>query len=78
MVTLTDVLSPVPIRPDAIYHDGQARLLLGLPDATLTRARREGRLRYARQGGKVIYRGAWLLAWLEVEADRQEATRADA
>jgi hypothetical protein len=76
-VTFIDSLTLPQIYPDAIYHDGQARLLLGLPGVTLDRARREGRLRYARQGGKVIYRGAWLLAWLEAEADSQEARRAD-
>jgi hypothetical protein len=76
-LVITDSLTLPQIYPDAIYGDGQARLLLGLPGATLDRARREGRLRHARQGGKVIYRGAWLLAWLEAEADRREVRHAD-
>jgi hypothetical protein len=69
-MTTSEMLTPVLLHPDGIYHDGQARLLLGLPGATLARARREGRLRYARQGGRVLYRGSWLLAWLEGDADR--------
>jgi hypothetical protein len=69
----TDPLTPANIHPDGIYHDGQARLLLGLTGAAMTRARREGRLRFTRQGNRVLYRGAWLLAWLEADADRLAA-----
>jgi hypothetical protein len=65
-----DALTPALIHPDAVYHDGQARLLLGLTGATLARARREGRLRHTRQGHRVLYRGSWLLDWLEADADR--------
>jgi hypothetical protein len=73
---MNDLLTPAHIHPDAIYHDGQVRLLLGLPGATLDRARREGRLRYTRQGGRVLYRGTWLLAWLEADAERTLSQRA--
>lgn len=66
-----DVLTPARIDPDGIYHDGQARLLLGLSGATLSRARRQGRLRFTRQGKRILYRGAWLLAWRESAADRE-------
>jgi hypothetical protein len=67
---MTQILTPAHIHPDAVYHDGQARLLLGLAGATLARARREGRLRFTRQGKRILYRGAWLLAWLEADAER--------
>jgi len=67
---MADTLTPK-IHPDAIYQDGQARLLLGLTGAALARARRERRLRFTRQGKRVIYRGAWLLAWLEADADKE-------
>jgi hypothetical protein len=78
MTMLTDVLTPAHIHTDGIYHDGQARLLLGLTGATLARARREGRLRFTRQGNCVLYRGAWLLAWLEADAERQRQPTLDA
>lgn len=60
---------PVRIDPDGIYDDGQTRLLLGLTDATMRRARREGQLRFTRQGRVLLYRGSWLLDWLEREAE---------
>lgn len=69
----SDALIPAHIHPDAFYQDGQARLLLGLTGTTLARARRDGRLRFTRQGNRVLYRGAWLLAWLESDADRSAA-----
>lgn len=65
----TNALKPVWIEPDAFYHDGQVRLLLGITSATLARARKQGRLRFARQGKRTLYRGSWLLEWLELEAD---------
>lgn len=69
-----ELLMPARIDPDGIYHDSQARLVLGLASATLARARREGRLRYSRQGKRILYRGQWLLDWLEADAaNRQEA-----
>lgn len=60
-----DTTRPTRIDPAGIYHDGEARLLLGLTDATMARARREGRLRYTRQGHRIIYRGQWIIDWLE-------------
>jgi hypothetical protein len=68
-----DSLLPARIYPEAVYHDGQARLLLGVTGATMARARREGRLRYTRQGNRVLYLGSWLLDWLESDADREAA-----
>jgi hypothetical protein len=40
-----DTLSPLRIDPEAIYADGELRLLLDLPSATRARGRRSGRLR---------------------------------
>lgn len=71
-----DLLEPARIDPDGIYHDGQARLLLDLPGSTLARARREGTLKYSRRGGRILYQGAWLLAWLDMSsADDAEPER---
>jgi len=68
---MTDTVPHAHIHPDAVYNDGQARLLLGLTGTTLARTRREHRLRFTRQGKTVLYRGSWLLAWLEADADRE-------
>jgi hypothetical protein len=62
------MLSPVPIDPGAVYDDGAVVLALDIPSATLARARREGRLRYTRQGRRVLYLGQWLLDWLTADA----------
>ena len=61
------MLSPVPIDPGAVYDDGAVVLALDIPSATLVRARREGRLRYTRQGRRVLYLGQWLLDWLSAD-----------
>ena len=62
------MLSPVPIDPGAVYDDGAVVLALDIPSATLARARREGRLRYTRQGRRVLYLGQWLLDWLSADS----------
>jgi hypothetical protein len=61
--------TPVPVRidPDAIYSDGELRLLLDMPGATLARERQSGRLRCRRVGRRAYYMGRWVLAWLTGE-----------
>jgi hypothetical protein len=58
--------------PDAFYHDGQLRLLLGITTATLIAARREGRLLFTRKGKRLLYRGQWVIDWLNQAQRRQE------
>lgn len=62
--------NPFVIQPDAVYSDGEVRLALGVTSSALVRARREGRLRFTRQGNSILYRGQWLLEWLEHDARR--------
>ena len=61
-------LHPITFDQNGWYTDGQARLLLDVPGATLARARRAGELRYSRAGKRIMYRGQWLTAWLESSA----------
>jgi hypothetical protein len=70
------MVQPVLIEPEAVYDDGVVLMVLGLPTATLSRARREGRLRYTRQGNRILYLGQWLLDWLQGDA-RSGPTRAE-
>jgi hypothetical protein len=72
---MSDAWLPTRIVADGVYSDGDVRLLLGLTSATLARARRDGTLRFSRQGNALLYRGAWLLDWLECDADRREDRR---
>ncbi len=62
------ISAPPRIDPEAIYHNGDVGLLLGLTSATLARARRTKLLRYSRQGHAILYRGQWLVDWLELTA----------
>lgn len=68
-------LSPITIDPHGWYSDGQARLLLDLPSATLCRARQLGKLRSARAGRRVMYLGQWLIDWLSAAGAGCEGVR---
>jgi hypothetical protein len=59
---------PVLIEPEALYDDRALRHALGLTAAVLAAARRSGALRSTRQGKRTLYRGAWVLDWLESSA----------
>lgn len=68
-----------PIVPDAVYDEPSAATLTRLPTSTIASARRKGALRYSRQGNRILIRGAWLLAWLEQDANsRMEVAAAHA
>ena len=66
---MSDTIPPARIDADGIYHDGEARLLLGVTDSAMRRARQSGDLRYSRQGTRIIYRGLWLTDWLDRTAE---------
>jgi hypothetical protein len=69
------MIEPVLIEPEALYDDGALRQALGLTAATLAAARRVGTLRYTRTGRRTLYKGEWILAWLESVATRTEDGR---
>lgn len=51
--------------PAGVYDDGSLVIGLRLTYATLAKARRTGELRFTRKGKRVLYRGEWLIEWLE-------------
>jgi hypothetical protein len=63
--------STLPIDPDTVYTEGAISLALDLPTATLRRARREGRLRFSRQGPRILILGRWVLDWLTADAQQR-------
>ena len=65
----TSAADPIRLDPEAFYDDPALRVLLGLPSATLARARRGSELRYVRRGRRTYYRGDWVLEWLATPAD---------
>jgi hypothetical protein len=58
----------VHIDPTGIYDDALLYAALEVSAATLVRARRAGRLRFTRQGRRVLYLGQWVLDWLKADA----------
>jgi hypothetical protein len=64
------------IEPDGIYDDASLYGALEVSAATLARARRDGRLRYSRQGRRVLYLGQWVLEWLKADGERREVQHA--
>lgn len=58
---------------DTIYDDGALVLALGITHATLTRARRSGTLRFTRKGKQVLYRGQWIINWIEKDEPQEGA-----
>jgi hypothetical protein len=63
--------TPIQIDPVSIYDDTLLSTLLGVSAQTLARARRGGDLRYTRKGQRILYLGAWVLAWLGNEGAGQ-------
>jgi hypothetical protein len=62
------MIDPVKIDPDHLFDDSALRMKFGLSPTALAAARRAGTLRYVKVGTRMLYRGSWLLAWLEREA----------
>ena len=53
------------IDPNGVYEEGAVSLALDIPLASLSKARREGELRFVRRGRRVFITGRNLLAWLD-------------
>jgi hypothetical protein len=58
----------ISIDPAALYDDLVLYDLLDVSPAVLAAARRDGRLRYSRQGRRVLYLGQWVLDWLTADS----------
>jgi len=59
------------IDPQAYYEDHVVRMM-GLDGDALERARGRGELRFKDVGGTPVYKGAWLIEWLD-RAEREPA-----
>jgi hypothetical protein len=70
------MIEPVQIDPDAVYDNHSLYWQLGLSPTSLSKARRERRLRHTRQGARILYLGEWVLDWLRREGEQQEVINA--
>jgi hypothetical protein len=59
---------PITIQADAFYDDWTLSDALGVPLGTLGGARRSGSLRFTRKGKRILYKGSWVLDWLDSSA----------
>lgn len=55
---------PYTIAADALYDDDALCKSLGLRRGSLDKARKSGDLKHTRRGGRVLYLGRWVQAWL--------------
>jgi hypothetical protein len=62
------------IEPTDVFDNERLLELLGVSEAALIRARRDGRLKHTRQGNKILYLGKWVIDWLN--NDCQEVAHA--
>lgn len=53
------------VKPAGIYTNEILIEQLGVPKRTLAKARSSGALRWTRKGHTILYRGVWILDWLE-------------
>ena len=65
---MIDPTKPIHIDPTGIYDNAALVLTLGLTHEAIGRARRGGLLRHIRNGHRILYRGSWIIEWLESEA----------
>jgi hypothetical protein len=71
------MIEPVVIIPDALYDDSLFCLQLGLSIDSVVKGRRSGLLRFARVGKRTLYRGDWVMAWIEAVARPFQSVKAD-
>jgi hypothetical protein len=65
---------PIIIDPAAFYDDWSLSEALGIPLGTIAAARRSGALRCVVRGKRTLYRGSWVLSWLDAPAAHKTAT----
>ena len=56
---------PFALKTFGVYDDDVLMEGMGIPKITLAKARRSGQLRFTRKGHRILYRGQWVIDWLE-------------
>jgi hypothetical protein len=58
---------PYQINPTAFYDDSTLVRQLGLTYGAIDRGRKSGELKSTKRGGRTLFLGAWVQAWLACE-----------
>ncbi len=58
------MVRPVQIEANALYDDSALKQSLGLYPTAIAKARKRGELRFTKRGGRILYLGRWVQAWL--------------
>lgn len=53
------------IEPGKFYDDFAVSRILGIRESVQKRARESNELKYTKKGPQILYRGQWLIDWLE-------------
>lgn len=62
---------PIKLDPDAFYDADSVRNLLEVTSHTIGKACRSGDLRCSEQCGRKMFRGKWLIDWIEGRGDQR-------
>ncbi len=57
------------IEPAGFYDDLAVKRLLDISEQDQKKGRDFGDLKYTKKGRQILYRGQWLIDWLQPEAD---------
>lgn len=68
-----DTFTPIVFDPDGFYTDDALKQTLGISFVALARARRIGVLKFVRKGRCILYRGDWVLDWLDTNDRHADA-----
>ena len=63
------------IDPSALYDDAAICVAIDVGANTLKEARRNGQLRFARKGNRVLYFGSWIIDWLSAAPEPAEEAK---
>jgi hypothetical protein len=63
----------VRIDPEGIYDGDSLYAELGVSAQALSRSRRDGSLKFARKGSRILYLGRWVLNWIAADAEGSAA-----
>jgi hypothetical protein len=69
------MVNPLDIQPWSIWDDETISHQLGLSPEAIAAGRKAGVLEYAKIGGRVFYKGCWVMDWIHHESSAEAKKR---